>query len=345
MGCKAMNNTEREQLPSREQLLGIIHTQSEIAKLGLDRGSVMQLVVIHALQLVQADGAVIELAEEGEMVYRAASGIAASQLGLRLNIDTSLSGLCIRSGEVQRCDDAELDTRVDQTACRKVGLRSMLVVPLQYRDTTVGVLKVLSRQTHAFGDQDEAVLGMLAELLGADMYFAAKYAADELFYRATHDQMTHLANRALFMDRLRTALLQTEREGAPVAVLMIDMDGLKAINDTFGHRAGDAAICELAERLRRAVRNTDSVARLGGDEFAVILQPVEGREAVAASLQRLSEEIGLNFRFGQLQLPLSASIGAALAPEDGCNLEGLLEQADQAMYLAKRRHKAHPAQT
>lgn len=334
-----MNNTERQQLPSREQLLGIIHTQSEIAKLGLDLGSVMQLVVIHALQLVRADGAVIELAEEGEMVYRAASGIAASQLELRLSVNTSLSGLCVRTGEVQRCDDAELDSRADQAACRKVGLRSMLVVPLQYRDTTVGVLKVLSRQPHAFGDVDEAVLGMLAELLGADMYFAAKYAADELFYRATHDQMTNLANRALFMDRLRTALLQTEREGAPVAVLMIDMDGLKAINDTFGHRAGDAAICELAERLRKAVRSTDSVARLGGDEFAVILQPVEGYAAITASLHRLHEEISPAFHFEQQQLPLTASIGAALAPDDGCNLEDLLEKADQAMYQSKRQHK------
>lgn len=105
-------------LPSRDQLLAIIRVQTEIARHGLDLAPVMAVVVERALDLVKADGAVIELAEDDEMVYRAVSGIAAGQLGLRLKLASSLSGLCVRSGDIQRCSDTESDSRVDRAACR-----------------------------------------------------------------------------------------------------------------------------------------------------------------------------------------------------------------------------------
>ena len=120
-------------MPTREQLMQIINIQTEIAKLGLDLGGVMQYVVEQTLPLINADGAVIELAEDGEMVYPAATGIAKDQLGLRLRIDASLSGLCVTTGETLFCGDSETDPRVDSFACRKVGLRSMIVIPLKLR--------------------------------------------------------------------------------------------------------------------------------------------------------------------------------------------------------------------
>lgn len=326
-------------LISREQLLAIIGIQTEIAKVGLDLGAVMALVVERAQQLVGGDGAVIELVEGDEMVYRATSGIAAKQLGLRLQIANSLSGFCIKTGVPQRCDDSELDDRVDREACRVINLRSAVVIPLKYRANCIGVLKVLSSQPASFSPADKALLNLLSEALGAEMFFAVKYAQDELFYRATHDEMTGLPNRSLFLDRLRNLLSQLQRGDRRVAVLVVDMDNLKTINDSYGHAAGDAALCELAKRLSSELRSTDTVARIGGDEFCVILYPVEGLLATQGSVDRLLDSVHKPFHHNGIQLPLSISVGFALAPDDGVDLNELVASADRAMYQAKRAKK------
>lgn len=329
-------------LLSREQLLAIIRIQTEIAKLGLDLAQVMALVVVKTLELISADGAVIELAEDDEMVYRATSGIAEGQLGLRLKLATSMSGLCVVTGDIQNCADTESDARVDRAACQRMGIRSMLAVPLKHADNNVGVLKVMSTVPNSFGAIDEAVLGLLAEVLGADMFFAAKYAENDLFHRATHDEMTGLANRALFFDRLRNALSQAVREGKEIGLLMIDMDGLKLINDRYGHRVGDAAICEVAKRASLALRQSDTIARLGGDEFAVILQSIDGLSFLNTGAQRLHQAICQPFTYESQELVLGASIGTAIAPRDGYELVALLDCADKAMYQVKHQRKLNP---
>lgn len=325
-------------LLSRDQLLSIIRIQTEIARQGMDLSQVMAVVVEQCLDLIHADGAVIELAEEQQMVYRAASGIAASQLGLRLDLTRSLSGLCVLSGQAQRCADTETDERVDRAACRRMNIRSMLVIPLQHDNSTVGVLKVVFRRVAAFTAADEAVLGLLAEVLGADMFFAAKYASDDLYYRATHDQMTGVANRALFFDRARSELQRLTRQSAEFGLLLLDMDGLKHINDTYGHRAGDAAICEVARRASQALRKSDVIARLGGDEFGIMLQPI-AESGLDISVSRIRQAVIQPFEFGDDWLDLSISIGAAIASRDEPCIEALFERADKAMYDDKRQRK------
>ena len=121
----------------------------------------------------------------------------------------------------------------------------------------------MSKAVAAFHDADEAVLSLLAEVLGADMFMAARYAAHDLYHRATHDEMTGIANRALFFDRIRSDLSRAARDGSEFGLLIIDMDGLKAINDNFGHRAGDAAICEVARRASQALRKVRHHCSLG----------------------------------------------------------------------------------
>lgn len=326
-------------MPTREQLIQVINIQAEIAELGLDLGGVMQYVVEKSLSLVSADGAVIELAEDGEMVYRAATGMAKDQLGLRLKIDASLSGLCVMTGETLSCDDSESDPRVDRYACRRVGLRSMIVIPLKHRGITVGALKAMSAQPNKFEQRDVTLLGMLSEVVAAAMYFSVRYDNDDLFIKATHDGMTGLANRALFMDRLRNAVARTSREQNPSGVLMIDMDGLKQINDSHGHRVGDAVIIEFSSRLKKATRSTDTAARLGGDEFGVILSPLESSDGIVKAMQRINTEIESPFVFEDKQYQLKASIGSALIPKDGSEPEKVLEVADHRMYAAKKGRK------
>lgn len=322
-----------------DRLLDVIRTQTDIAKLGLDLGGVMALVAERAQRITRAFGAVVELAEGDDMVYRAAAGVAGPHLGMRLARATSLSGLCIREGRPLNCEDAETDTRVDREACRQIGLRSMIVVPLRHNEAPIGVLKVLSERPQAFDDDDLHLLGLMSDLIAAAMFHAATYATSELFHLATHDGLTGLANRSLFLERLRHCLAQAQREDSQFGLLNLDMDGLKPINDRYGHRAGDAAIRELALRIRQASRESDTVARLGGDEFGIILTRVSDRDGALAHARRLAEQIVQPFKFEQQEISLDASIGVAVFPNDGAELNALLDRADQAMYQSKRAKK------
>jgi diguanylate cyclase (GGDEF)-like protein len=321
----------------------IIRAQTEIAQLGLDLGGVMTFVTERVQQLTGAGGAIVELAEGDEMVYRAASGMAKPQLGLRLQRTGSLSGLCVEQRSVLRCDDSESDPRVDKEACRKVGLSSMVVAPLNHGDTTVGVLKITAAEPNAFADEHVRVLELMSGLIASAISHAVRYETNELYHRATHDALTGLANRALFYDRLRQGLSLARRQSSQLGILYLDMDGLKPINDKHGHRAGDAVIRETGQRISKISRQSDTVARLGGDEFAVIAPDVNGRDGAVRHADRLADEIRRPFSFEDTQLALDASIGLAIFPDDGTETDALIEKADQSMYAIKRTRKTHRA--
>lgn len=324
---------------STQTLLRVIALQTEIVKIGHDLSCVMQFVVDQLQELTGASGAIVELAEGGEMVYRAASGIAAPQLGLRLHLQGSLSGLCVETGQVLVCRDCENDPRVDRAACRKVGLRSMVVAPLYHQNAVVGALKVVSEAPGRFTAEHVRILELMAELIAASMFYCARYEVSELYRRATHDPLTGIGNRALFYDRLRQSLALAGRQSFAVAVFILDMDGLKDINDTRGHRAGDAAIKEMARRVSAVSRRSDLAARLGGDEFGLIAAALAGVREAEAVAQRLDEALAAPFRFEETPLPLAASIGWAAYPDDGAAIDALIEQADQRMYDRKRIRK------
>jgi diguanylate cyclase (GGDEF)-like protein/PAS domain S-box-containing protein len=164
-------------------------------------------------------------------------------------------------------------------------------------------------------------------------------AEQELLRQATTDSLTGLANRQLFNRVLSSTIEQAVRYQRDAALLFVDLDGFKAINDTAGHAVGDAVLREIAARLRGAVRISDEVARLGGDEFVVILPEVNSREATAAVAEKLLEEIARPLAAVSGAEPLTASIGVAMAPDDGDTPEALLRTADHAMYAAKRAGK------
>ena len=322
-------------------LLEVIRTQTEIAKLGVELGAVMSLAADSAQRLTKAGGAIVELARGGDMIYGAATGLAKSQLGLRLQREGSLSGLCVEKRQIMRCDDTETDPRVNKEACRLLGLRSMVVAPLDHDGTTVGVLKIASSSADAFGDREVAVLEVMTGLIAAAMFHAARNETSELYHRATHDSLTGLANRALFYDRLRQRLALGGRQSTQFGILNLDMDGLKLINDGFGHRAGDSAIRETARRIRNIARQADTVARLGGDEFAVILSDIRNRDSAILAADRITTGVRAPFQFEGHLLPLDVSIGIAIYPEDGQDIDSLTDTADRAMYAVKRARKSN----
>lgn len=158
------------------RLLRIVETQNEVVATQLDLGEIMGLVVERAAEMTGASAGVVELPDGDEMVYRAAAGSAARHIGLRLRIDGSLSGVCLRAGVPVRCDDALRDPRADAEKCLAVGAVSMLCVPLLHRGAVTGVLKVYSERQSAFDDEDAELLGRLTGVIAAHMAHAAEFA-------------------------------------------------------------------------------------------------------------------------------------------------------------------------
>jgi diguanylate cyclase (GGDEF)-like protein len=161
-------------------------------------------------------------------------------------------------------------------------------------------------------------------------------AQEELEYFAYFDSLTSLANRRMFIEHLRRLITLSRRHGTRFALLLIDLDRFKQINDTLGHDAGDALLVEISARLRRAVRSGDKVARLGGDEFAVVLQNADNAEEIERICFRIADSFTNKVQFNGIQIATSTSVGVAVFPEDGDQEESLYKSADVALYEAKR---------
>jgi len=162
-----------------------------------------------------------------------------------------------------------------------------------------------------------------------------KRAEEQIEYQAYHDALTGLPNRLLFRDRLTVALAHARRLQQPVAVMFLDLDGFKLVNDTLGHSLGDELLKAIATRLRAALREEDSIARMGGDEFTVLLSDLARPDDAAKIAQKLLDTIAEPIRVEGHELFVTTSIGIALFPNDGETAEALLKNADHAMYRAK----------
>jgi len=156
---------------------------------------------------------------------------------------------------------------------------------------------------------------------------------------ASHDNLTGLPNRALLMDRLQVAMAQVRRQGGQLALLFIDLDQFKPVNDNYGHDIGDLLLRQVADRMLRRVRASDTVARIGGDEFALLLTNIEDQEAVCHACQHLLTSLEQQFRIKSLQIDISCSIGVAIYAGAEQNASELIKLADNAMYAAKRAGK------
>jgi diguanylate cyclase len=303
-------------------LAEVVATQNAISTSDFELDAVMSEIVTQTRRLTRADGAVVEMVEGDEMVYRAVAGSSEPHLGLRLKIATSLSGLCVSSGEIVLCDDSETDPRVDREATRKVGARSMVVVPLRHRDEVAGVLKVSSRQPSAFGERELRVLQMMADVLGSAIVRAE--LLDKLAVAATTDALTALPNQRSWEERVPLELARARRLRKPFTVAVVDIDHFKAYNDANGHPAGDRLLAKCARLWAGELREVDHLARIGGEEFGLALPGCSATEAVDV-LARLREAT-------RPLCTVSAGIAEWDAAEDW---RELVARADAAQYRAK----------
>jgi diguanylate cyclase (GGDEF)-like protein len=201
-------------------------------------------------------------------------------------------------------------------------------------DSAVAAMRVGAHDYIMKGNLKRLVPAVERELRDASVRRERRRAEQRIAYLAYHDALTDLPNRSLFHDRLEQAARAANRDTKPLALLVMDLDGFKEVNDTLGHHAGDRVLQEVASRVRGTLREADTVARLGGDEFAILLPFTDVDGAVLAA-QKVLQEIERPLLIDHRPLAIRASVGIACFPEHGASADTLLQKADVAMYLAK----------
>ncbi|HEV7750347.1 MAG TPA: EAL domain-containing protein [Baekduia sp.] len=232
--------------------------------------------------------------------------------------------------------DTATETRFDVAGLLARGLASGVTVPVAGEDAEpFGVLGMYATAPRAFDDDDLAFLQSVANVLTAAL---RRIAAERgLRHQSLHDPLTKLPNRALLLDRLRLALARGRRARTWTAVLYLDVDDFKNVNDSLGHVAGDELLRELAPRLSDVLRPSDTLARLGGDEFAVLCEGLDEVAESAAIAERLLDAAARSLTLDGVELQPTACIGIALVgPDSSARGDDLLRDADVAMYRAKR---------
>lgn len=214
-------------------------------------------------------------------------------------------------------------------------VHNWLGVPLEARGRVLGAVVMESRAVgERYSTEDRDLLQFVATQLATAV--ERKHAEDELRHMAHHDPLTGLTNRSLFRDRLETALRQARRQNVRLALLYLDLNGFKQVNDTRGHDLGDRLLCEVARRLERTTREADTVARMGGDEFTVLLNDVSDEAAARATLEKIRAALSAPLTLAGEPVRIDSAIGLALYPDDGDTAEALLRAADADMYQMKR---------
>lgn len=232
--------------------------------------------------------------------------------------------------------------RIQMTALRKANEEAVAINDLAQAMQQVATQRKFTTRVSAAGSKQIAQLGigfnkMLSELEEGEL--AKKEAEAKLHQQAVTDELTGLPNRRLFSDRLTQSIAIAHREQRILAVLYIDLDGFKLVNDSLGHTVGDLLLVQVAKRLKSRIRQADTLARLGGDEFTVILTTLRNAAEAELVATNLLEALAQQFVVEGYEIVIGASIGISVFPQDAADSVSLLQQADNAMYAAKHNGK------
>ncbi len=247
--------------------------------------------------------------------------------------DTRARDLCARVMADGTALHVASDALVQVAIGHDPGDASWLILPLVIREETFGALALQAPVGARYDDADLELLHFVSAQVATAIEHGQLKA--QLLRAAQYDELTNLPNRRLFHDRLDTALARSQRKRGRMALLYIDVDDFKHVNDTLGHAAGDVLLQHIARRLEACVRKADTVARLGGDEFVVILEEVHGPKDADAVADKIRSALREGITLGGRMLHTEASIGVAIYPDDGAHAEALLKHADGGMYREK----------
>ncbi|HEV8404073.1 MAG TPA: EAL domain-containing protein [Candidatus Limnocylindrales bacterium] len=300
-----------------------------------DSTVLLETILAHATALLGTAHGYINLAEpdEASLVVSHGSGLFAPFIGHRMAIDDGLDGQIFRSGTPLAVGD------YDSFGGRSpdmplAGFGSIMGVPLASGGKTVGVIGLASGTTdRAFGPRETHALVRFAQLASIALENSRLFDAAQR--GALHDPVTGLPNRELLTDRIAEALASTPADGAGVAVILLDLDRFKVINESVGHAVGDRLLAAVGQRLVGSLRPSDTVARFGGDEFGILLDPVHDADDARRIVERIGSDLRAPFPMGGREWFISASLGIALGRGSRATPGELLREAEIAMVRAK----------
>src|SRR5689334_5428192 len=275
------------------------------------------------------------------MLIRAGCGWPPEHLGVAIvpADDESQAAHTLRSTEPIIVEDYRTETRFHGSELlRSLQLRSGVTVAIAGRGVPFGILAVHTRTPRLFSEDEVHFLQAVANVLAAAI--ERRLAEEETRHQALHDPLTGLPNRLLFRDRLEHAVGRATRSGSSLAVMFLDVDNFKVINDSLGHEAGDELLVALAPRLSDALRGGDTVARFGGDEFVLLCEELGGEPEAVEIAKRVSACFDRPFLLRGGEHFVSASVGVAVRSGGEDGPEGIVRDADAAMYHAKQRGRA-----
>jgi diguanylate cyclase (GGDEF)-like protein/excisionase family DNA binding protein len=318
---------------SQRQLLAI----TERLLVQRERGAVFEAIADTLAEVVPHDTLTIYLVDKAAGCLQpilARDEYAEQILATRPAIGSGITGDVIAKGEAEIINEANSDPRVVHVPGTPADEEeSMIVAPIRNAEGVVGALNLYRVDRH-FDAEDLELVRLFTNHVAIALDNATIH--DQLVDAAVTDPLTGLPNRRLFADRIDHALARRERTGAGLAVLFLDLDSFKLVNDGLGHAAGDAVLRSVAERLRGCTRTTDTVARLGGDEFGILLEDVHAESEAALAAERVVAALSAPLLLDGRTVRARASIGVALdAGEPEISSIELLRDADTAMYLAK----------
>ncbi len=318
-----------------------LHSISESIHRADNLDALMQEVVETTREATKADWAILyKIDFEEEIVEHVVTSEHKQNPLKRLSFEQLkdvLTGWSIQHQQIIYLDKDSDDEREhpDVKARRlSLGFGSIIVAPLLYQNKALGVMALINHvDGEKFSDTDIQMVQQVSNQ--ASLALAQHQLLQKTEYQAYHDIVTGLPNRFLFEDRLKQTLAHAKRYDNHFAVLFLDLDGFKNVNDTLGHDAGDLLLQEVATRLHNLIRESDTLARMGGDEFAIILDKLSNPDDAIRIAQDYRQVLQKSFHIDGTSLFINGSIGVSVYPTDGQDTTTLVKHADTAMYEAK----------
>ncbi|MBI4681668.1 MAG: EAL domain-containing protein [Nitrospirae bacterium] len=339
-----------DEIKSNYQVQSVLSKLLNISLQEISLEEQLKIILEHILSIswvsLVSKGAIFLVEDDaGVLVMKAQHELAAPLLKscARVPFGRCMCGRAAASGEIEFADriDERHDTRYDGIAPH-----GHYCVPIMHEGKVLGIINLYVKEGHKRDQREERFLWAVADVLAG--IIRHKQAEKQIKYLAYYDDLTGLPNRVLFKDRVENSLKETQRYNGLIAVLFLDLDNFKKINDTLGHRMGDLMLKEVAMRLKTCLRESDTIARknenlsesilarLGGDEFTVLLINIGHIEDAAKVSQRILEVISQPITLDSHEVIITASIGISTCCIEEENVDSLLKHADTAMYKAKK---------
>jgi diguanylate cyclase (GGDEF)-like protein len=333
-------------MPSEQLLSEVLREFARTMVTDFPIQGILDRLVERIVEVLPITGAGVTLISPGGSPHYVA---ASDRLALRFEqLQTGLQeGPCraaYQTGQVVLVPDLRIEDRFGSfpAAGLEAGLAAVFAFPLRHGDEQLGALDLYRDMPGPLNAETMEAAQTLADvaaayILNAQARSALQHSSERAQERAAHDALTGLPNRVLFLERLDHAVLRSRRSGKLAAVLFMDLDRFKLINDVYGHRAGDEVLVAVAQRLSAVLRPGDTLARLAGDEFVILCEDLDTPDRADGIATRIGSELAAPFAVAGTEIEVTASVGIAFLSRGDQMAERLLQDADMAMYQAKRR--------